>query len=203
MKFDPYLAVLCSTAFATSIAVPVWNEYLRRKTESCVGYADHEHAERLILTHRIISGLYAFFAIIMLIWWSCSDSEWHDNDQSNMVTAQVYGAFFLVLFGLISAVVAGCLIDREELAKAQRRVIAVDCSNENIPEAAQALVEAQGRHQALVIASLISFGPLILLFATATAASRKIDGVKDLMSMFSSPGSSFLQWIKTLIFGKA
>jgi hypothetical protein len=154
------------------------------------------------LAHQSLAGLYLVFAIGAFFFYLVSSEEWQDNETnsvgSRFVSLQVYGAFVLVLLGLISAVVGGCLTDREHLAIAYARLQRAETKQE-ANEAGSNLAEAQGRHLALVMASLVAFGPLILVLASLVAASRKIDNLAELLEAARSPGQSVLKYLLSLL----
>ena len=205
MKIEPYLGVLCATAVAVAIGVPVWDHYVRSTaTSDCEDAAEQplrNHARNLRLAHQCLAGLYLLFGAGAFVLYLFSKADWDQDEYSNagatLVTLQVYGAFFLVLLGLISAVVGGCLTDREHLAKAHSTLQRAETKPE-VDAAASSLAEAQGRHLALVMASLVAFGPLILLLALTVAASRKINDIQEILDTIRNPGTSLLSRILKL-----
>lgn len=204
MKIGPYLGVLCATGVAVGIGVPVWDNYVREaNTYGCnTDWPLNTQAQHLRLAHQSLAGLYLVFAIGAFIFYIRSSEEWNDAERSSagsqFVGLQVYGAFVLILLGLISAVVGGCLTDREHLAIAYARFQRAETKQE-ANEAGSKLAEAQGRHLALVIASLVAFGPLILVLAALVAASRKIDSLAELVDAARSPGQSILKYLLSLL----
>lgn len=203
MRFTPFLFVLSVAAIATAIGVPVWRHYAAEVKCDGVHSPSRTTAKRIQVAHGVSAGLMTLLIAGSLVVMvseiqisNTKDSWWDEDAKTTSVSAVVYGAIAVVLLGLISAVVGGCLHDRNQLSAAYTDYSAAATQSfEERNAAAARLAEAQGRHFALVVAAIAAFGPMIVVLTVALALVRQFTDIKDIISNVSQPGTSMWRFI--------